>query len=190
MPRHRKAIRNCDQLLHITNRGVDRSTIFYRPEEYRLFLDLLFDNMNLDNIRILVYTLMPNHFHLLLWQRLGYGVSTFMHDVCGEYAQIINRRFGRTGHLFQDRYRADPIDFPDSMLRLSWYIHQNPVGAKLVTSPEDWEFGSMRDYAGQTSPRIASTQLIIDLVGSRENYLAFMEEYDPEDPGSVWGYLA
>jgi putative transposase len=189
MSRNREAVRCDDQLMHITNRGVDRNLLFFCPADYLFFLELVADCLDPANIAIHAFTLMPNHFHLILWQRLAYDVSKFMHKVCGEYARVINRKRPRVGHLYQDRYKADPVFDEASLLRLSHYIHQNPVRANLVASPEDWQYGSMREYAGLVPPRFTDLDRLTKLVGGRDAYIEFMKSYDSGDPGSAWTYL-
>jgi putative transposase len=190
MPRNREAIKNDNQLLHVINRGVKKDRIFFGPEDYALFIGLLTAYLNPDDIRIWVYCLMPNHFHLLLWQRFAYGVSSFMQRVCGDFAQIINKRYERTGHLFQGRFKPVAMEDPASALRVSWYIHQNPVAARLSKTPEDWQYSSMGELVGSIPPRFASLDCLTNLVGGKEEYLKFMAEYDPLEPGSAWLYLA
>jgi putative transposase len=189
MSRKRDAIRRDDQVLHVRNRGVDRGLLFRTADDYFTFLDLIRKGLADLHIEILSYSLMPNHFHIMLWQQVAYAVSVCMKQVCGAFAQIMNKIHGRSGHLFQDRYKADPVDDPASILRLSYYIHQNPVRAKLVEKPELWKFSSMREYAGLVKPAMASMDRINRLVGGPENYLKFMKEYDPSAPHSAWAYL-
>lgn len=189
MPRKRDAIRRDDQRIHVISRGVDRNVIFRRAKDFLEYTNLMQENLRKFEVRLEGYSLMPNHSHIMLWQRFAYEVSRFMQQVNGRYAQLFNGRYGRTGHLFQGRFKADPVDGPASMLRLSWYIHQNPVAARLVKSPERWEFSSMKAYAGLTAGDMVTTEILLNLVGGRENYRAFMRDYDPLDPGSAWEYL-
>jgi putative transposase len=189
MPRSREAIRCDDQVLHVYNRGVDRGTIFFCESDYNYFKDLLARYAKPEEIKIFSFSLMPNHFHLLLWQKKGYDVSRFMRKVSSMYARYLNKNRGRTGHLYQGRYGADPVDDPASILRVSWYIHQNPVEAKLADQPEQWKHGSMREYAGLVRPYFTSLTQISELVGGLANYQKFMREYDRSAPGSAGDFL-
>ncbi len=189
MPRHRKAVARKNVFIHAVNRGVDRMTIFPEPSYYEEFLRLLLIGVNEGNVRLHAYTLLSNHFHLIISQILPYAISTFMKRVCGSFAQFFNAHRQRSGHLFQARYTPVLLPTPDAVLRTSWYVHQNPVHAKLVNSPEAWKYSSMREYAGLVKTGITTTSEIAKWVGGQENYMRFIREYDPSNPNSVKDFL-
>jgi len=88
---------------------------------------------------------MGNHYHLLI-ETPGANLSSFMHRLQAGYTIRHNRRHGKSGHLFQGRYKAIVVDKDGYLLELSRYIHLNPVRAGLVEKPGDWEWSSYRDY--------------------------------------------
>ncbi len=137
---------------HVTNRGVARRPTFLDEEDYLSFLGLLDRGCNKYGVRIVALALMPNHFHLLVWAILGEDVSSCMQWVTGIYAQYFNKRYERCGHLWQDRFFAKPIA-EGRHLGTCWrYVEQNPVRAKLIGSPDQWEWSSAFMRSSNTKP--------------------------------------
>ena len=153
-------------IYHAYNRGVEKRKIFLDDQDYRVFLHLLkyylspTDNhsshpitstgklalvrprplKNLgEEVKLMAYCLMPNHFHLLLKQTTINGMTKLFRRIATTYSMYFNRRYKRVGYLFQGRYKATRIDDQMGLLHLSRYIHLNPVGlvtrSNLVTYP-------------------------------------------------------
>jgi len=105
---------------------------------------------------VLAFVLMPNHFHLLLKQRRRDGIPTFMQKLGTAYTMYFNKRWHRTGMLFQGPYRAVHIKREDHYEWISHYIHANPLklrpplpSAELqMESLKSYVWTSFRDYAG------------------------------------------
>ncbi len=179
-----------NRILSIVNRGVDRSTIFFRRSDYRLFTELMARSLPNSQVRLLLYQLMPNHFHMVVQQAKAYAISYLMKKVCERYAKHVNYLRGRTGHLFEGRFKIEELGDSGALLRMSHYVHYNPVEAGLARSFAEWEFGSGRIYAGVEESSFVDVEPILELVGGRERYLRFLAEYDPVDPESVWRFIA
>jgi len=90
---------------------------------------------------------MDNHYHLLIETPLA-NLNQLMQNINTSYTVFINRKYGRSGHLFQGRYKAIVIDKDNYLLSLSRYIHLNPVRANIVDSPEQYRWSSYREYVG------------------------------------------
>src|SRR4030042_6548882 len=128
--------------LHAYNRGVDRGPIFFRQSDYEQFITRMAEFLRRSEVMLLAYTLIPNHFHMLVQQLVPYGISRYLKEVCEGYAKYINRYRKRSGHLFQGRYKANDARDPQGLLHLSHYIHYNPVSAGLVAEPAGWKYSS------------------------------------------------
>jgi hypothetical protein len=89
---------------------------------------------------------MPNHYHFSLEILHALQFQKEFRSFLISYAKAINSEYGRYGHLFQGRFHAELIDSDAYFLSVSRYIHLNPVAAKLVLKPEDWEFSSYKSY--------------------------------------------
>jgi putative transposase len=110
---------------HITQRGSYRQKIFFRSEDYRLYLSLLAEYARLG------YCLMPNHVHLILVPRDAEALGRLFHRLHGDYARAIHVRLRRKGHLFQARYQSVPMDeehFWAAMVN----VEENPQRARLA----------------------------------------------------------
>ena len=147
-PTRSDLIRSVDEVFHLYNRGVNRQAIFFSDAYYNLFLTLVSQFQKNLELRILAYSLMPNHFHLMVRQIKSLAVSHFMEQLTGEYAKIVNARQKRSGHLFQGRYGIKCVWGESGIPILANYLHQNPVKAGLVTLPEQWAYSSCREYFG------------------------------------------
>ena len=175
--------------LHVYNRGANRETIFFCESDYERFLQLLLDSLIGSDVRLLVYGLLPNHFHLILDQSRAYAVSGYMQKVCWEYSRYINKRKKRSGHLFEGRFKPRQIYDDNALLRLSHYIHENPVAAGLVSKPEAWKYSSTRSYTGEMDQAGLAVGPLLSLVDGPENYARFLADYDPSQPEAIAKYL-
>ena len=113
-------------------RGINRQQVFLEPDDYVLFLEILRECKPLSGFKLYTYCLMGNHIHLLIkTETEDIGVS--MKRIGIRFVQRMNRRYGRSGHLFQDRYKSETVMDDGYFLNLIRYIHQNPVKAGLAS---------------------------------------------------------
>lgn len=151
---------------HITARGNERKNIFLSRKDYEKFLSYLKDALHKFGMVLHAFILMTNHYHLLLESPKG-NLSRFMHGLNSAYTTYFNIKRGRSGHLFQGRYKALVIDKDHSLLELSRYIHLNPVRAGMVERPEDYPYSSLRSYLFPKEETMVFRDLIWDMI-SRE----------------------
>lgn len=120
-------------LHHIIVRGIERSPIFKDDADRRRFVERLGDLVEATGTKVYAWALIPNHFHLLV--RSGpFGLPTFMRRLLTGYAMAFNRRYNRSGHLFQNRYKSIICDDEPYFLELVRYIHLNPLRSHVVGS--------------------------------------------------------
>jgi hypothetical protein len=115
-----------------------------------------------------------------------------MRQLNGVYTQKVNRRYSRVGHLFQGRFKSILVDKGSYLLELARYVVLNPVRAKLVKDPKDWEWSSYRATVGMTTtPKFLSTDWILSQFGSqREEAQAAYRHFVAEGIGkTIWGNL-
>ncbi|MGO8989532.1 MAG: transposase [bacterium] len=135
-------------LYHITARGNERKRIFLDDADRKKFLGILGDYHDRYGILIHGYVLMDNHYHLILETPKG-NLLKVMHGLNGGYTGYFNRKYGRTGHLFQGRYKGIIVDKDSYLIPLSRYVHLNPVRARVVERPEQYRWSSYPGYIGK-----------------------------------------
>lgn len=176
---------------HVYNRGVNKDAIFLEDEDYSVFLNLLkrylssrqikdargrpYDNLS-KQVELLAYCLMPNHFHLLLFQNDAHGITRLLRRVMNSYVGYFNKKYNRLGHLFQDVYKASDIDNEAYLWHISRYIHLNPMDID-----QDWQaypYSSIGYYLGKQKASWIRPKRILDMhEEQRGNYLDFLKDY-------------
>jgi REP element-mobilizing transposase RayT len=128
-------------LYHITSRGNERKKIFLDDTDRIRFLEILKDYHIRYGILIHSYVFMDNHYHLILETPNG-NLLKVMHGINGGYTGYFNRRYNRSGHLFQGRYKGILAEKDAYLVQLSRYVHLNPVRARMVEKPEQYRWSS------------------------------------------------
>ncbi len=126
---------------HVTSRGNDRKAIYRDDEGREQFLAMLAKVNKRFNWICHGYCLMNNHYHLIIETPDG-NLSSGMRQLNGMYTQLYNRRYNRSGHIFQGRYKAILIEKESHLAEVCRYVVLNPVRARSVKSPEQWQWSS------------------------------------------------
>ena len=126
---------------HVTQRGVDRAEVFFSQADRETYLHLVERNLEDAGVRVLAWTLMTNHVHWVLVPEREDSLEVLVRRVAGRYAQYLNARKQRSGHLWERRFFSCPVDprHEDIVLR---YVEWNPVRAAMVEAPEDHRWSS------------------------------------------------
>ncbi len=126
---------------HITQRGTNRQRVFLSVADRSLYLRLVRVNQAEAGVRILAYCLMTNHVHFVAVPERDDSLSVLFGRANGRYAQALNIRKGRSGHLWQARYHSCPLS--DSHLEIALrYVEENPCRAGMVASPAEYRWSS------------------------------------------------
>ncbi len=141
MPRTARAAVG-DYCYHVINRGNGRAAVFHAAGDYQAFINLLSQASARIPMRLLAYCLMPNHFHLALWPYHDGDLSAWMHWLLTAHVRRYHRWHDSSGHVWQGRSKAFPIEQDAHLLTVLRYIEQNPVRAQLVGRAEDWRWSS------------------------------------------------
>jgi putative transposase len=165
---------------HVYNRGNNRQAIFLERENYIYFLRLVKQHLISNAVDIVAYCLMPNHYHFLVYLR-DETLSDAMKSLSLSYTKAINKRFNRSGVLFQGRFQSILISQTDYLINLSRYIHLNPVKAGLVQQPEEWEFSSYLEYAGLRRGTLPKTEYVRMQIEDESVYQQFLAEHSLPD---------
>ena len=138
--RHR--IQLADLTQHVVNRGNNRCDIFRDEEDYLFFLLALRDASLRHQLEVHSYALMTNHFHIVATPRVATGLPDAMQVVGTKYVGHFNRRYERTGRLFEGPYRSSVIDTDSYWFTCMRYVELNPVRAGLVSDPSEYRWSS------------------------------------------------
>ena len=186
-------------IYHVTMRGVERRRIFRDDRDRERFLMCLGDGVKELGVRVYLYCLMTNHVHLLVETPMA-NLSAFMHKVQTGYTVYHNLRHRRAGHLMQGRFGAEPVKGDSYLLRLTRYIHLNPVFVEeLRRKPLEerrkylrgYPWSSYRGYAGFTKPLefMDEAPVLAMIEGRRRRrrlgYRCFVEEGMAEEDGDM-----
>lgn len=169
---------------HVTSRGNERKVVFRSTRDREKFLSYLESAHHRYGAVIHVYCLMENHYHLLLETPRG-NLSQILHHINGAYTTYFNIKRGRSGHLFQGRFKGILVERDAYCEELSRYIHLNPVRAGLAKSPSEYQWSSYRHYVGEErEPEWLTTELVLGYFGGRgrsgyKRYREFVEEGVP-----------
>lgn len=143
-----------DQPHHVIQRGNNRQMIFIDRADHEFMLGLLGENATRFGIALHAYVLMSNHFHLLATPSTGDGMSLWMQAVGRRYVRYFNDRHGRTGTLWEGRYKSTLIQSESYLLTCMAYIDLNPVRAGMAAAAEDYLWSSYGHYAGLRADRL------------------------------------
>ncbi len=155
---------------HVIIRGINRQTIFLDEEDRKRFLSTMRRFSKETEVTIIVYCLMDNHVHLLIQHDKSDALGDFMKRLSGSYVFYYNQKYDRVGHLFQDRFKSEPIDTTAYLLIASRYIIQNPQKAGICNAA-DYRWSSWHEICEK--PRLSDIQVLTDTVGG----LPALKEY-------------
>ena len=150
MPRQPR-IEGAGLIHHVTGHSIRSLAAFPDSAACRGFLTLLASTAAALRWNVLAYCLLSTHYHLLVeteHPNLGVG----MRRLQGQHASRLNRRLGRDGPLWRDRFHSKPVETGLHVIRAAVYIDVNPVAAGVCAAPEDWRWSSYRANAGLAEP--------------------------------------
>jgi putative transposase len=127
---------------HVVNRGNARRTVFHKNGDYAAFLKLLREAHERTPVRLLAFCFMPNHFHLVLWPSRDGEMSDYMMWLMTAHVRRYHQHYHSTGHIWQGRFRAFPIQEDDHLLTVLRYVERNALRANLVERVQDWHWCS------------------------------------------------
>ncbi len=219
------------EIYHVLNRGVDKRKIFLDENDYLRFIHDLFEfndenpafnvgysfkNQFIDVrrqyiesrksrkllVEILAFSLMPNHYHLLLRPTRDDGVTNFIKKLNGGYAKYFNAKYKRSGALFQGKYKSVLVKKEAHFIHLPYYIHLNPLDLtvpawrernistsdvnKIGRFLEKYRWSSYLDYIGKKNfPSVTQREFLTEFLGGPEQYkkdtIRWLKEMDLEE---------
>ena len=136
----------------VTQRGINRQRVFFSASDHAAYLRLVQQNLAPAETRVLAWCLMTNHVHLVLVPGREDSLEILLRRLHGRYAQMVNARRLRSGHLWQNRFFSCPLS-ADHLGRVLAYVERNPVRAGLVAEAEQYEWSSAAIHLGVVRDR-------------------------------------
>ena len=170
-------------IYHVILKGQDGRNIFLDDEDRLIFMDKLEKAKQAGGFKLYAYCLMDNHVHLLL--KVGEAVGESIKRITVGYVQLHNNKYGRSGHLFQNRFSSEAVEDDRYLLTVLRYIHRNPLKAGLIRRLEEYPWSSyasiVRSYqAKKSEEKLLDRQIIRDYFPKKADFISFSEE-DNED---------
>lgn len=194
-----------DSFYHVFNRGVARGITFTSDFEYRRAISTLSYYCHLEkpyslsrlyrfdperqneilasiylvdkSVDVLCYCLMPNHFHLLIRQKVDGGISKYLSDFQNSYTRFFNTVHKRDGPLFLSHFKAVEIETEEQLLHVSRYIHLNPYVGLVVQSLDNlrgYPWSSLQEYTSGVKNNFVNTEIVQSLFRSKDSYIKFV----------------
>lgn len=176
-----------ESFYHVYARGHSRHKIFVDEQDYITFLKLFERYLSAEDaknslgipypnfynkVELAAYCLMPNHFHLLIYQHQAGALSSFMRSVMTSYSRYFNTKYNRSGALFESRFRASLIDNDMYLDHISRYIHLNPKHWRT------YEYSSLPYYLQQIEVSWLRPERVVRTFENPAEYLRFVEDYE------------
>lgn len=173
--------------LHIIQRGNNRSACFVAETDYRVYLSMLHEASTAVDCSIHAYVLMTNHVHLLLSFEDISSPSILMKTLGQRFAQYINRRYRRTGTLWEGRFRSCLVEDEPYLLTCQRYIELNPVRAGMVTRPHEYQWSSYRANAEGCRDQLITPHELYSRLGADpcERQAVYRQLFDDEIPANT-----
>jgi putative transposase len=167
-------------LHHITQRGNNKEKVFFDDEDGLLYLDILQRYKNKDGIKILAYCLMGNHVHILVVPGQEMALARAMGGTNLVYTQHVNRKYHRSGRLWQNRFFSSVVEEEPYLWAVMRYMEQNPVRAKLVKKAEEYRWSSARAHVLGVEDDVLSRE-----TGIKEKEIRSYREFIREEEAEI-----
>ncbi len=162
---------------YITGRAVEGQNLFNDQEDFFAYLDLLARYKNQHGFKLFAFVLLTSHVHLLIEIGQETTLSEIMHNITSAYTKYYNKKYNRQGHLFRGRYRATVIEKEPFLLKLTRYVHANPVKLGLSQDFSGYPYSSYLYYAA-SGP---GEKMRISIKNEVAEVLAYLKDKSYED---------
>lgn len=169
-----KRIHSKTNIYHIILRGINKQIIFQDEYDYIEFINIMKLYKASHSFQIYAYCLMDNHIHLLI-NVAPELLSPLMHKIEVKYVEWYNKKYQRTGHLFQGRFKSEPVEDEAYLLTVFRYIHQNPLNAGIEQHVSTYMWSSFNDYVTLNNTFVDIFE-IISHFQNHESCLSFLQK--------------
>jgi len=163
-------------IYHVMIRGINKQLILEDDEDNQKFLEVLKECKILSEYKLYAYCFMGNHIHLLMKNEKE-NLEQIFKRIGARYVYYYNWKYKRNGHLFQDRFKSEPIDDDSYLLAVLRYIHRNPVKAGLSRSADQYQWSSYNEYL--KSNNLVDVGFVLGMM-DRNEFIKFHNQQDDE----------
>ena len=165
-------------IYHVVLRGINKQTIFEDEEDNEKFLVTVKQYKEQGGYQLLAYCLMGNHIHLLIKTGVE-ELGQIFRRIGASYVYWYNRKYDRTGHLFQDRYKSEAVETDHYIFAVLRYIHQNPLKAGIVNHIADYPYSCYAEYIGLNNDQYVDKDFVLSLFHEeKEQALADFKDFN------------
>lgn len=176
-----------DSFYHVYGRGHSKGVIYRDDEDYAVFLNLFKRYLSNEPVRdkkgreypwlsndieLLAFCLMPNHFHALIYQHKPHAITDLFKPLVTTYAMYFNKKYKLKGPVFQSRFKASLVTSDEYLLHISRYLHLNPKNYRA------WPFSSLPYYLGRKTSEWCDPSRILSLFDNVKDYERFVGDYE------------
>lgn len=173
-----------DVPVHVVQRGHNREAVFFEAEDYQCYLHWLKEASVKYSCSVHAYCLMTNHTHLLATPETRDGITLMMQYLGRYYVPYINHKYGKSGSIWEGRYKSSLVDADHSLLPCMRYIELNPVAANMVACAADYRWSSYRCNAQGSADALIRPHPVftafIDVTEGRAAYRALFKAHQDE----------
>ncbi|MBN1888164.1 MAG: transposase [Thermoflexales bacterium] len=162
---------------HIYNRGVASAPLFREDENYVFVLRKVKQYSGELSLAVIAYCLMPNHYHFLLRQDGECPAGLLPQRVFNSYTKAYNKRYERSGTLFEGHYKVIALQEESHLLHLCRYIHANPVKAGLVADAAEWPYSNYLEWVEQRHGTLIDRAFVREHFPIPQRYREFVMDY-------------
>ena len=148
-------------IYHIINRGSDKRKLFLEDNDYIKFLNNLIKKTNNDEVDVVSFCLLNNHFHLIVKQYKENGIAHLMHKLTMSYTKFFNLKYSRSGNLFQGPYKIIEIQDESKVFHVFSYVTGNAIVHGIVNNIEDYKWSAIHDYLNSVS-KVCNINIILN----------------------------
>jgi putative transposase len=180
-----------NEYYHVYNRGANRQDIFVEPDDFYYFLSLFKRHLSYENdsqdtrgrvflkyfdeLELVAFCLMPNHFHLLFYLKDTNGLVHLMRGIMTSYTMYINKKYKHTGRLCEGVFLASRINRESYLWHVSRYIYLNPLDAGF--DYRDYQYSSIDYLTGKKHADWVHPERLVETEKEKDEYLDFLSDY-------------
>lgn len=174
-------VKSTTGIYHVILKGLDGRNIFLDDSDRSIFIEKLNKARETGGFQLYAYCLMDNHVHLLIKE--GEELGTSIKRITVGYVQLHNNKYGRIGHLFQNRFSSEVVEEEQYLMAVVRYIHRNPLNAGMVARLEEYPWSSYEKViqAYQVNSTTLDIEIIKDYFPTAADFVRFSEEENQDE---------